>query len=124
MRSQMHPVVNGCRAAGRSGQQAERRRRHVVNLPDLASQGDDVGRVADHLERGRKIQTVHDDGEAAISIHFHLRAGARQCRGTFELPALLALRQGVELAAAAEFHVDEEPGTRGTFRDRGRSWPE
>src|SRR5688572_3101729 len=51
------------------------RSRGIVNLPDLAGDGDHVGGVPDELQRGRLIQTVEDDGEGAIRVYLHERAG-------------------------------------------------
>jgi hypothetical protein len=53
---------------------AEGRARDVIDRPDLARQRDDIGRVADDLERARPIEPVGDHAEAAVAVHAHERA--------------------------------------------------
>jgi hypothetical protein len=53
------------------------RTRDVVDLPDLPGEGDDIRGIPDELERGRPVQTVHDDGEGAVRVDLHERAGVR-----------------------------------------------
>ena len=53
----------------------------------------------------------------------HERAGVRQCRITLEIAVPDALRQGVQRAAPAEFHVDEQRRAGGDLRGGRRLRP-
>src|SRR5688572_20502793 len=57
--------------ASTSVRSPERRRRDVVDSPDLAGDRDDVSRVADHLERGRAIEAGGDHAKRAVGVHLH-----------------------------------------------------
>jgi hypothetical protein len=46
----------------------------IVDPPDFAGEGYDVGGVPDELKRGRLVQTVQDDSEGAIWVNLHERA--------------------------------------------------
>jgi hypothetical protein len=65
------------------------------------------------VQRRRPGQTIHDDGEGAIPIDLHERAGVRQRRRTLWATRRVPLREAVETAMWAKFHVDEEAGAGG-----------
>src|SRR6266581_2600425 len=92
----------------------------AVDLPDLSSKGDEVRGVRDELERGRPVQAVHDDGECAVPVDLDERAGVRQRITRVDIRVDRAVRQGVETAAAAKFHVKEEGDAGGYLRSGGR----
>ena len=89
------------------------RARGVLDLPDLPGERDDVRGVPDELDRGRPVESVDDEVEAAVPVHLHEAAGVRRRRSTGRTATEAALREGVEIATAAELHVDEEWGTGG-----------
>ena len=95
----------------------------AVDLPDLSGEGDEVRGVPDELERGRPVQTVHDDGEGAVPVDLDERAGVRHRITRVNIRVDRAVREGVE-TAAAKFHVKEEGGAGGYLRSGGRSRPE
>src|SRR5262249_2750857 len=109
-----------CQEPSCSTGSTEGRLPNVVDLPDVASEAHDVGRIADELERGRLVQAARDDTEAAIAVDPNERAGIRQRRSTWSDTFPNPLREGVERPASAEFHVDEESGARGYLSDDGR----
>jgi hypothetical protein len=83
--------------------------RDALDLPDLSGERDDVCGVPDELERGRPVQTVRDDSKGAVAVDLHERARVRQRRSSRRAAGReVALRQGVQTATAAKFHVNEE----------------
>jgi hypothetical protein len=50
-------------------------RRQAVHSPDLSAERHDVRGVADDLERGRSVQTVHDDRERAVLVYAYEPTG-------------------------------------------------
>jgi hypothetical protein len=68
-----------------------------VYLPDLAGQCNDIGRVADELERRRLVQALGDDGKGAVAIDSQERARIRQSRRSrFAFLGEIPLRQGIQ----------------------------
>src|SRR6266436_850801 len=113
------------RQARRSTRHALGRTRDAVDLPDLSGEGDEVRGVPDELERGRLVQTVHDEGEGAVPVDLDERAGVVLRRSSRRAPDREdTLREGVETVAAAKFHVNEEGGARSHLRGGGRLRPE
>jgi hypothetical protein len=98
---------------------AVRRARGVLDLPDLPGERDHVRGVPDEFDRGRPVQGVEDGAERAVPVHLHEAAGARRRRSTRRAATEAALREGVEIASAAELHVDEEWGTGGHLSGAG-----
>ena len=96
---------------------------NAVDLPHLSGEGDEVRGVPDELERGRPVQTVHDDGECAVPVDLDERAGVRHRITRVNIRVDRAVREGVE-TAAAKFHVKEEGDAGGYLRSGGRSRPE
>src|SRR6058998_3577584 len=83
--------------------------RDRVDLPDLASEGDDVGGVLDDLDRGRLVQTLYDDSESPIRVNLQQCARIRLRGSTLKWTIPEAVCEGVECVSAAKFHIDEQP---------------
>jgi hypothetical protein len=86
---------------------AIRRRRDIVDLPDLAGEADHVGCVPDEFHRGRLVQARDDDRCGAIRVDLEERAGVRLGRRPFIGTIPVALGEGVERIAKAKFHIHE-----------------
>ena len=103
---------------------AEGRSRKAVDLPDLPGEGDDVRGGPDELERGRQVQIV----VMTVKVPSPLTSTSEPLFGCAGEPGGAAgpraLRERVEPATAAKFHVNEEAGARGHLRGRGRLRPE
>ena len=69
-------------------------------------------------EVGRSKGSI-DGAERAVPVHLHEAAGVRRRRSTRRAATEAALREGVEIATAAELHVDEEWGTGGHLSGAG-----
>src|SRR5216683_4259221 len=104
---------------------AEGRSRKAVDLPDLPGEGDDVRGGPDELERARQVQIIQDDSESTVPVDRHERAAVRLRGRTWRSAGNpRALRERVELATAAKFHVDQKAGAGGYFGSRRRLRPE
>ena len=97
----------------------------LLDLDDRAGQADDVGGVADDLQRGRAVE--HDLVPGAIDDGHEARRGGRRraaarCRvvagPAFGDAVPLPLGQRVELEPAAELDVDEQAGAGSDVVDR------
>ena len=80
-----------------------------MKRPDVAAEGDDVGGVADELERGRPVEAVHDDGEGAVGVAPDERAGVRLGRIALDGAGPDALREAEECATAADARPTSGP---------------
>ena len=91
-----------------------RRARGVLDLPDLPGERDDVGGVPDELDRGRLVEagptTVLNVPSPFTFTRLPVFGAAGAPGGP---PPEHALRERVQIATAAELHVDEEWGTGG-----------
>jgi len=105
------PGCSALDAIGRAGD--------AVDLPDLPAEGDNVRGGPDELQRGRPVETVGDDGEGAVPVDLHQGAGIRQRGRTRRAAGPNALGEGVQRAAAAKLHVNEQRTARGHLRHRG-----
>src|SRR5947207_9021270 len=68
--------------------------RDAADLPDLSGEGDEVRGVADELERGRPVQTAHDDCECAVPVGLDQRAGVRHRITRVDIRVDRAVREG------------------------------
>ena len=85
----------------------------AVDFSDLPGKGDEVHGVPDELERRRPVQTVRDDGQGPVPVDLEKRPGLRHRITRVNTRVDHAVREGVETAAAAKFHVKEEGGAGG-----------
>ena len=99
--------------------------RDTIDSPDLSGEGDHVRRVPDELERRWLVEPIRDHREGTVPLDLHEGAGVRQRRRTRLVADLeVPLRQGIQSATAAKFHVDQEASARSHLRRRERLWPE
>src|SRR5215469_16490649 len=75
----------------------------IFDLPHLASEGEDVGRVTDKIERCRPVEFVDKDGEGAVVVHPQQSPGIRRRRLSGLDPGWCdSLRERVQLAVGTE----------------------